>query len=96
MRKGREDLLFNTCLLKCYWNRRWIVMAEKNGLYVDKRVLYLEGYCEDRIKRGDLPEYMRPDYVEPGMTGLPELKVKSMMMESSFIIALRNEKNSQR
>ncbi len=57
--------------------------------------LYLDGYCERRILAGDIPEYRKPGFIPPGMGGLPEVRITSMVMESSIVTALRRaaEKN---
>ena len=48
-----------------------------------KEYVYLEGYIEDRIAGGDRRTYGYPPSV------IPPLRVDSMELESSIVVALR-------
>lgn len=65
------------------------------GCYRDESfpgVYFIGGYINDRIQAGDLPYYAQPDYIEPGMDGLPKLREGySSEFEPSIVVALRNE-----
>ncbi len=47
------------------------------------RLVYLQGYIEARVERGERRQYRYPE------NGLPKLLSKSMQLESTFITALR-------
>lgn len=59
--------------------------------YKEGKYFYIGGYIDDRFRAGYVPEYARPGWVEPGMGGLPQVNVESMQLESSIIVALRND-----
>jgi hypothetical protein len=59
-----------------------------------RRYHYIGGYIANRLRAGDLPEYMKPDWIPPGMGGLPKRHPdasSSVEYEPSIVVALRRE-----
>ena len=57
---------------------------------LERESLFLDGYVERRIAAGD-----RRTYRYPLDGGLPPVTRESQVMESSFVVALREEKERQ-
>ncbi len=49
--------------------------------------LYIKGYLHDRLMSGDIPNYTIVN------KGLPETTGRSLEIESSYMIALNNERH---